>query len=1002
VERTVELFGPGDVVGLKSGALLRTMPFDGEVNFPKNLLAYAEFYEEDFPWRYSPAKAAGQKLRPWLALIVLKEGEFQLSEPEGKLPFIEIAPALAADTLPSEEELWAWAHVQIAGVVASAEDVTASVARDPDRALSRIICPRKLEAKTHYQGFIVPSFEAGRLAGLGSSPDGVSAQAPAWVKASMPHSAERPNQHPVYHRFQFKTGEYGDFESLVRILVPGPVGDRFGKRTLDVSRPGFGLDGASSTTTVDLEGALAPPDFVRTPFPASPGDVLAERLEEIVDLFENLNTGAAVTLPHPFGFAPTVPDDPIITPPAYGKAHADVPRVADGRNDAELEWLLELNLDPRSRAAAGLGVRTVQRRQEELMERAWQQLGDIESANQRLREAELAVSVGERLLKKHIAGAEENRLLAFTAAVQRSIRSGVRTVEGEFRSSRVPTASRDAAFKRISRPQRKVNRAILGTGNVLGLQASLFERMNEAEPTALSAAPLRPTPENTLSFAQTTEAVEAGISEFATGGEVARQKFMELIQADISARLTQVPPQNVGALTVPTLKAALRTRLDALIPPAAPPPQAEVRSEIGALIDAIASIAAQGFESFVVMIPSSLFDSKFGVDIDGKNYRGVVVMRQGAPALPNVARATALDEIEGYLTSLGSFNTEVIAERPAPLPRPALSGVSLISNRVLSAMDPRHTVAARVTGSITGFVPAEADAPRRLRPIARHPVFPDPEFEDLRQLSQDYIIPNFGELPENSLTLLASNQRFIEAFMAGLNHEMGRELLWREFPTDLRGTYFQKFWDTRDNLSGGSAADIGPMHEWSGTLGAQSERPGSFLVLVVRGELFEKYPNTVVYARRAAFTSDTAAPRVLSDPAHPANTLYPAFQGELEPNIALFGFALDTETARGSRPLDPGWFFVLQERPGQVRFGLDEPLGALPPVPLQSWNELNWGHVNFPASSPSHISLAQNAALGLAAPAAADAAWAKSSADMAYVLLQNPVLFARHASEMLP
>ncbi len=40
-------------------------------------------------------------------------------------------------------------------------------------------------------------------------------------------------------------------------------------------------------------------------------------------------------------------------------------------------------------------------------------------------------------------------------------------------------------------------------------------------------------------------------------------------------------------------------------------------------------------------------------------------------------------------------------------------------------------------------------------------------------------------------TLLRTNNRFIEAYLVGLNHEMGRELLWREYPTDQRGTYFR-------------------------------------------------------------------------------------------------------------------------------------------------------------------------------------------------------------------
>ena len=31
--------------------------------------------------------------------------------------------------------------------------------------------------------------------------------------------------------------------------------------------------------------------------------------------------------------------------------------------------------------------------------------------------------------------------------------------------------------------------------------------------------------------------------------------------------------------------------------------------------------------------------------------------------------------------------------------------------------------------------------------------------------------------------------------MVGLNHEFARKLLWREYPTDQRGSYFRQFWD---------------------------------------------------------------------------------------------------------------------------------------------------------------------------------------------------------------
>ena len=40
-------------------------------NFEPNYLAAIEFYDEDFPWRYTPAAPDGRRLLPWLALVVL-------------------------------------------------------------------------------------------------------------------------------------------------------------------------------------------------------------------------------------------------------------------------------------------------------------------------------------------------------------------------------------------------------------------------------------------------------------------------------------------------------------------------------------------------------------------------------------------------------------------------------------------------------------------------------------------------------------------------------------------------------------------------------------------------------------------------------------------------------------------------------------------------------------------------------------------------------------------
>ena len=62
-------------------------------------------------------------------------------------------------------------------------------------------------------------------------------------------------------------------------------------------------------------------------------------------------------------------------------------------------------------------------------------------------------------------------------------------------------------------------------------------------------------------------------------------------------------------------------------------------------------------------------------------------------------------------------------------------------------------------------------------------------YEPLAEISPELFLPNLNLIEQNTITLLETNQAFIEAYMVGLNHEFARELLWREYPTDQRGSH---------------------------------------------------------------------------------------------------------------------------------------------------------------------------------------------------------------------
>jgi hypothetical protein len=142
--------------------------------------------------------------------------------------------------------------------------------------------------------------------------------------------------------------------------------------------------------------------------------------------------------------------------------------------------------------------------------------------------------------------------------------------------------------------------------------------------------------------------------------------------------------------------------------------------------------------------------------------------------------------------------------------------------------------------------------------------------------------------------------------------------------------------------------------------------------------------------------------------------LFPRFEARVEPDTFLLGFDLTEDQARGAEPGDPGWFFVLKERPGDPRFGLDVERTGL----LQVWSDLAWSDVLVtpPNGTATHLTLRPGGPTPVLDPLGPDdgekedqrledtkLSWRPGigSADVAYLLFQSPVLMAVHAKEML-
>ena len=268
--------------------------------------------------------------------------------------------------------------------------------------MSRLLCPRRLDPVTEYLACVVPTFELGCKAGLGSpiTPDDEKALKPAWAAG-----AEQVRL-PVYFHWEFRTGAGGDFEALVGLLEPRKMPEEVGKRRMDISQPGFKITPPlPSGTTIELEGALRVLDAPTAEWPELTRKPFQTELKKILDA--------------PWQAMKEESKEPLVAPPIYGCWQAARHTVnMTPVPPASLTWLDELNLDPRHRAVAALGTQVVQTQQEQLMASAWEQLGEIERINQMRRQAQLGRAVNAVYHAKHFKQFSEETLLKVVASAQ--------------------------------------------------------------------------------------------------------------------------------------------------------------------------------------------------------------------------------------------------------------------------------------------------------------------------------------------------------------------------------------------------------------------------------------------------------------------------------------------------------------------------------------------------------------------------------------------------------
>ncbi len=844
---SAEMFGPGDAIGIDSRCIVRTEPPDSTLTFEPSYFCHIEFDAPDFPWALTPVAPNGDQLGPWLVLIALKPEEF-------KLPSAAVVEVQTIEALPDLSQSWNWAHTQVTGDTPLAD----TLASARENVISRLLCPRSLEPETSYTAFLVPAFE------IRQDASGMERAYPAWTSQT-----PVPFQLPFYYQFKFHTSD-GNFESLVRRLTPRPLPAGVGLWLMDVSQPARTIPSAGAP--LGLEGALHSRDAQSTDWNKDKKN--KDKFQKKVQ--DWINQPAAITddpaNPHP--------EDPKIVPPIYGRWHAAVQRV-----DREAKgWVHELNLDPRNRSAAGIGTQVVQQERTQLIHSAWQQVEGVLKANQLIKQAQLARATLQQIYRQHLQRATPATLMSLTAPLHARLLASPTTIRAAVRASRVPERMFSGAFRKSTRPWRRL-------GGSPAKRPSLLRRINTGQVTVVP--PPKP-PDGLVSIEQVSD-------------ERARSLVKRLLELLVAIeRAYHHSHGGSRRLFLFLLLGVAAVAVAAALLPAA------VLSELEEIL---------GVSKVYKRLRMSGFTPETVTEVPGRP--GFKVTPPGTPPGAGGGGGPDSAEAKAFRSATQELFTAFQTFPVDPRPKPSLD-LEKLKNTLLSHLDPTVTVPRRVQALISispriSWQPADLLAD----PIMAAPEFPKPMYLPLRDLSPQYILPGVDLIPPDTLGLLVSNQKFIEPYLMGANYEMGRQLLWEGYPCDQRGTYFRYFWDVSACVPQPGAPDIPPIHTWPRNV-PLGEHPGrtdvvaNNVVLLVRGELFKRHPHAIVYAGKAKLDADGKP--VLDE----ADERYPIYRGTLRPDMTFLGFNLSLDDARGGTSASPeGFFLVFQEEPSGVRFGLN-------------------------------------------------------------------------------
>ena len=1074
--KSVSLSGPGDIVSLNSNSIARVFPESGISAFPRDCFPYVEFWESDFAWRFTPAKADGDRLRPWLTLVVCEPSECSVLKSSWGTDIVtfKVNESEYQNVFPSPKDIYQSAHVQV---------------DDDGVEICRVLGKRnaEMDSYTEYRAFLIPVFETGRLRGI-HGPDydeknlsDTFAQQSAWEKTLQEQTRvhkDQPLTFPSYYSWTFTTGDFS-FAEKVKLLVRNDA-PKSGI-DVDVTALGEGLDYAvlgekkGRRNEINMPAALKTVnDPEKTSFP-NPNN-------EESDVFTNLNNLLSDSpvfeenlkiINGEGGSHASNEDDPLITPPIYGGKHVLATSLKKEDNVAN-PWLRQVNLDLHYRAAAGLGKKAVQRNQEELVNRAWQQIDAVKAMNAELNQKMLGTNVSDSVkylnykwvgsTKTEISDKEEESKIV--AQMMMNLSSMSKTAFGKneskekvslssvLRKKGIPEVFVSDSFRRTAEktldktPYPTLMQSIANQQVYMMPSASAKESLTKTQLKKFAEKDIIPY----LCKFFVEKTVLGRIFSWDNSKKFLTCKsFSSLIgNVDLSDEKKRWGKCWGDSNTVLKYYKSLRGSSDASEINAinnyvnnklwqistvgytcqtTPPSQPDIKpaKNVFALDSFIfkSLFFLNDNETTVVRIKTNS-GWNYYIDRDkmiNENYQNVVtfywrgiddkyiklqdlphpVKEKGVNAflaekqknlttfekkkelvaycvmytpdqvvavektLADIAtsKGYSFDSadnfykklIKNYLNSHNddvaklyraweSLNNSVngICETNEPVMpqyKSCLSDVTILKNGLRDDSNFERLKKCAETYYSEFFKSEELnkkyleDCLASKYPIKAYPIFPEPAFYYLKDIADEFILPGIDELPDDSISMFKGNPAFIESYLCGMNTEMGRELLWREYPTDQRGSYFKKFWDsftTVEDIQKDNFFDVESLHRWTGNLGENhvvigNQSKGDLLFFAIKSDLMKLYPDTKITLRNAicSYTNNS-----LKFVAGDREILKPVSEGFVRDGIYVVGFLIDFEKALGCPPegefenKDCGFMLVFEKAKENIEFKLNE------------------------------------------------------------------------------